>query len=142
MSQDSTKIEVRTVVKTVHDTAYIELPIIIERITTFDTLSVLENKYAKSAALVSGGALTHSLETKPFKEPVSIEKHIVTRDSIVYRDRVQEVTKEVPVEKELTWGQRVKQRSFWWLVLAVAGLLGWIFREPLGKAIKILLKLI
>ena len=48
--QDSTRVEVRTEVRTVHDTAFVELPVIVERVSTLDTASVLENKYAKSAA--------------------------------------------------------------------------------------------
>ena len=47
---DSTKVEVRTVVETVHDTAYVELPVIIEKRATLDTASTLENKYAKTEA--------------------------------------------------------------------------------------------
>lgn len=107
-STDSTKVEVRTVVETVHDTAYVELPVIVEKVTTLDTASVLENKYAKSAASVSGGVLAHSLETKPVSVPVRVEKQIVYRDSLVYRDRVQTVTKEV--EKPLTGWQQAKLR--------------------------------
>ena len=76
-STDSTKVEVRTVVETVHDTAYVELPVIVEKVATLDTASVLENKYAKSAASVSGGVLAHSLETKPVSVPVRVEKQIV-----------------------------------------------------------------
>ena len=107
-STDSTKVEVRYETKTVHDTAFVELPVIVERVATLDTASVLENKYAKSAASVSGGVLTHSLETKPVREPVSVEKQIVYRDSLVFRDRVQTVT--VEVEKKLTWWQTFKMR--------------------------------
>ena len=107
-STDSTKVEVRYETKTVHDTAYVELPVIVEKVATLDTASVLENKYAKSAASVSGGVLTHSLETKPVREPVSVEKQIVYRDSLVYRDRVQTVT--VEVEKKLTWWQSFKMK--------------------------------
>ena len=106
--QDSTRVEVRYETKTVHDTAYVELPVIVETVATLDTASVLENKYAKSAASVSGGVLTHSLETKPVREPVSVEKQIVYRDSLVYRDRVQTVT--VEVEKKLTWWQSFKMK--------------------------------
>lgn len=98
--QDSTRVEVRYETKTVHDTAFVELPVIVERVATLDTASVLENKYAKSAASVSGGVLTHSLETKPVREPVAIEKQIVYRDSLVFRDKVQTVT--VELEKKLT----------------------------------------
>ena len=107
-STDSTKVEVRYETKTVHDTAFVELPVIVERVATLDTASVLENKYAKSAASVSGGVLTHSLETKPVREPVSVEKQIVYRDSLVFCDRVQTVT--VEVEKKLTWWQTFKMR--------------------------------
>ena len=107
-STDSTKVEVRYETKTVHDTAFVELPVIVERVATLDTASVLENKYAKSAASVSGGVLTHSLETKPVREPVAVEKQIVYRDSLVFRDRVQTVT--VEVEKKLTWWQTIQMR--------------------------------
>ncbi len=107
-TKDSTKVEVRYETKTVHDTAFVELPVIVERVATLDTASVLENKYAKSAASVSGGVLTHSLETKPVREPVAIEKQIVYRDSLVFRDKVQTVT--VEVEKKLTWWQTLQMR--------------------------------
>lgn len=43
LSQDSTRVEVKTVVETVHDTAYVQLPVIVERVATLDTTSVLEN---------------------------------------------------------------------------------------------------
>ena len=108
LDQDNTKVEVKTVVERVVDTAYVELPVIVEKVATLDTASVLENKYAKSAATVSGGVLTHSLETKPVKEPVKVEKQIVYRDSLVYRDRIQTVTQEV--EKPLTGWQQAKLR--------------------------------
>ena len=108
-STDSTKVEVRYETKTVHDTAFVELPVIVERVATLDTASVLENKYAKSAASVSGGVLTHSLETKPVREPVSVEKQIVYRDSTVYRDRV--VREDVYIEKPLTGWQRLKMKA-------------------------------
>lgn len=107
-STESTKVEIRYETKTVHNTAYVELPVIVEKMATLDTASVLENKYAKSAASVSGGVLAHSLETKPVREPVSVEKQIVYRDSLVYRDKVHTVT--VEVEKKLTWWQSFKMK--------------------------------
>jgi len=106
--QDSTKVEVRTEVRTVRDTAYVKLPVLVEKVATLDTVSVLENKYAKSAASVSGGVLTHSLETKPVRRPVVVEKEIVYRDSLVFKDKVQTVT--VEVEKKLTWWQSFKMK--------------------------------
>ena len=105
---DSTKVEVRIVEKIVKDTAWFELPVIVEKVTTLDTASVLENKYAKSEASVSGGVLTHSLALKPVSEPVIVENKEIVRDSIVFRDRV--VREDIYFEKELTWWQRFRLR--------------------------------
>lgn len=106
---DSTRVEVRTITQTVHDTAYIELPVFIERNVTRDTTSTLENPYAKSEASITDGLLSHSLQTKPTRQPVKIEKEIVYRDSIVFRDRTETVT--VEVEKELTKWQSFKMKT-------------------------------
>lgn len=108
-TQDSTRVEVRTVVETVHDTAYVELPVIIERNTTKDTCSMLENPYAKSEASITDGYLTHSLQTKPAKQPVKVETKIVYRDSVVYRDRVKIET--IEVEKKLSPWQAFKIKT-------------------------------
>ena len=108
LESDNTKVEVKTVVRTVTDTAYIELPVIVEKVATLDTASVLENKYAKSEASVSGGVLHHSLQTKPVREPVSVESREIVRDSVVYRDRIQ--TRTVEVEKKLTGWQQAKMK--------------------------------
>jgi len=107
-STDSTKVEVRTETVTVHDTAYVELPVIIEKVATLDTTSTLENKFARSEASVSAGFLSHSLETKPVQLPVQVETKIVYKDSLVYRDRVQ--TQTVEVEKKLTAWQQAKMK--------------------------------
>ena len=106
---DSTKVEVRVVEKIVRDTAYIELPVIVEKVATLDTASVLENKYAKSEASVSGGVLTHSLSTKPVKEPVAVEYKEIVRDSLIYRDRIE--TQTVEVERKLTWWETLKMKA-------------------------------
>ena len=106
---DSTRVEVRTITQTVHDTAYIELPVFVERNVTKDTPSTLENPYAKSEASITDGLLSHSLQTKPTRQPVKIEKEIVYRDSIVFRDRTETVT--VEVEKELTKWQSFKMKT-------------------------------
>ena len=108
-NSESSRVEVRTEVKTVHDTAYVELPIIIENRATLDTASTLENTYAKSEAVVAAGILHHSLETKPVSVPVKVEKEIVYRDSLVYRDRVDTVT--VEVEKKLSAWQQTKMKT-------------------------------
>jgi hypothetical protein len=117
LESDNTKVEVKVVEKIVKDTAWFELPVIVEKVATLDTASVLENKYAKSEAVVSGGVLHHSLSTKPVKEPVSVESKETVRDSIVYRDRIQ--TKTVEVEKKLTWWQSLKMKTGGVTLLAI-----------------------
>ena len=117
LESDNTKVEVKVVEKNVKDTAWFELPVIVEKVATLDTASVLENKYAKSEAAVSGGVLHHSLSTKPVKEPVSVESKETVRDSIVYRDRIQ--TKAVEVEKKLTWWQSLKMKTGGVTLLAI-----------------------
>lgn len=119
---DSTKVEVRVVEKIVRDTAYVELPVIVEKVATLDTASVLENKYAKSEASVSGGVLTHSLATKPVREPVAVEYKEVVRDSIVYQDRIE--TQTVEVERKLTWWQTLKMKAGGlFLLIALIGII-------------------
>ena len=106
---DSTKVEVHTETRYVHDTAYVELPVIIEKVATLDTTSTLENTYAKSEAVVTNGILRHSLETKPVSVPVKVETKEVVRDSNVFRDRVQ--TQTIEVEKKLNWWQKLKLKA-------------------------------
>ena len=108
LESDNTKVEVKVVEKLVRDTAWFEMPVYVEKVATLDTASVLENKYAKSEAVVTGGVLHHSLQTKPVREPVSVEIKEIVRDSIVYRDRIQ--TKTVEVEKKLTPWQQAKMK--------------------------------
>ena len=105
---DSTKVEVRTETVIEKDTIFVELPRVVERVAVQDTTSHLENEYALSDARISGGVLKHSLETKPVKMPAVVDKQIVYRDSVVFRDRVQTVT--VEVEKKLTGWQQAKLR--------------------------------
>ena len=105
---DSTKVEVRTETAIEKDTVFVELPRVVERVAVQDTTSHLENEFALSDACISGGVLKHSLETKPVKMPAVVDKQIVYRDSIVFRDRVQ--TKTIEVEKKLTGWQQAKLR--------------------------------
>ena len=105
---DSTKVEVRTETVIEKDTVYVELPRVVERVAVQDTTSHLENEFALSDARISGGVLKHSLETKPVKMPAVVDKQIVYRDSVVFRDRVQ--TQTVEVEKKLTGWQQAKLR--------------------------------
>ena len=120
-------------IETIHemDTVYIEIPRIVEKVVTKDTLSVLENDYAKSEASVSDGFLSHSLESKPVQHPVEIQKEIVYRDSIVFCDRT--IVETVKVEKPLTGWQNFKMKTGGFalglLVIAIVCLVLYIVRN-------------
>ena len=107
-----TETRIETVFKT--DTVFLEVPKIVERVVTKDTVSVLENEFAKSAASVSDGLLSHSLETKPVQKPVEVQTKIVYRDSVIVQDRV--VTQIQEVEKELTGWQSFKMKMGGWFL--------------------------
>lgn len=122
-----TKIEYKD--RVVHDTAKVEIPVEVEKVVTRDTASHLENTYAKSDAVVSGGFLSHSLESKPQIIKVPVEVHVT--DTLWKESEI--VEKEVKVEKPLSWWQKAKIGAFPWLVGAVLLLLLWTFRKQLVK---------
>ena len=133
----SEKIITETRIETVYetDTVYLEVPQIVEKVLTKDTVSVLENEFAKSAASVSAGLLAHSLETKPVQKPVEVQTKIVNRDSIVYQDRV--VTETVEVPAELSGWQKFKMKTggiaLTILSLLALAAIGWIIIRTLRK---------
>jgi len=103
---EQTTVEVRTNTVYVPDTVYVQLPVVSQSVETLDTVSVLENKYAVSEASVSGNVLKHSLEVKPVKEPVAIQKEIVYRDSVVLQKV--DVDHYIEMPAELTAWQSFK----------------------------------
>ena len=105
------RVVTETRIETVYltDTVLLEIPKIVEKVVTKDTVSVLENDYAKSQAIVTDGLLAHSLETKPVQKPVEVQTKIVYRDSIIVKDNV--IVQTVEVEKELTGWQTFKMKT-------------------------------
>lgn len=125
-----TEIEYRD--RFVHDTATVEIPVEVERIVTRDTMSHLENSFAKSDAVVSQGLLSHSLESKP--QIIEVPVAVKVTDTLW---RESEKTTEIQyVEKQMTKFQRFRLDAFWWMSSLVAGLSVWTFRKPLMKLIK------
>lgn len=133
--RDSVRVEYRD--REVHDTAYFEVPIEIEKIVTRDTASCLENKWARSEASVSGGFLSHSLATKPQTVPVPVTVHVT--DTLIVEKEAQEVEVVKEVEKPLTWWQNFRLKGFWWLLAGLVGCIVWIFRKPILSFIKTIL---
>ena len=91
--RDSVRVEIRE--RPVHDTAYVDVPLIKEVNVTRDTSSHLENEYAMSDASISNGTLRHSLETRPHKiaAPVIITVH----DTLTVEKKAETIIKEVNV---------------------------------------------
>lgn len=121
--RDSIRVEVRERIIKVPDTIFVEIPSQSAERVTADSLSHLENDYAVSDAKINAdGTLFHSLATKPQQKPVPIEKEIEQKDSVVYVDRWynETVTKEVEVEKPLSWWQRTQMYGFWVALLIIA----------------------
>lgn len=118
-----TKIEYRD--REVHDTTTFEITKEIEKIVTRDTVSHLENKYGKSDATVSGGYLTHSLETKP--QIVKVPVTVTVTDTLIKEAEIKEIIKEV--DKPLSGWRKFQIGAFWWILGAVVLLLLWTFRK-------------
>ena len=115
----STRVEVVTVFE--KDTVLVEIPQIVDKVQTMDTISFLENEFAKSSAEVSDGILSHSLETKLVQKPVEIKKEIVYRDSVVFRDRT--VVETVEVEKPLSGWQQFKIKTGGYAIGMIIGMI-------------------
>ena len=122
---DSVRVETRVRREVVHDTVRVALPREAERVVVRDTASHLETSLALSdARILPDGSLDHTLTNRPATLPVAVGREVVTRDSIVWRDRVQTLT--VEVQRSLTAWQRVQMRGFW-VLIAVAVLLVRLF---------------
>lgn len=120
---ENTKVEVRTETVFQKDTAFLELPVLVEIVQTLDTMSVLENRYAKSEAVVTDGVLLHSLATKPVKEPVEVETKVVYRDSLVYVDKI--VKEIVEVTKPLSRSNKFFLEFGKWVSVILLGFSFW-----------------
>ena len=92
--KDSVRVEIRE--RTVHDTAYVEIPVIKEVNMTRDSSSHLENPYATSDAAVENGLLRHTLETRPQKIFVPVE--VPVHDTTYVHDKAEIIVKEVPAQ--------------------------------------------
>lgn len=114
---DTTSVKVVHHIEQVRDTVYVEIPQIIERNVTRDTVSHLENEYAKSDAIVDGEFLWHTLEMKPQEKAVEIIKDIEYRDTIIEKATIVEVEK--PIDKPDTWWEQTQKKGFWLMLSAL-----------------------
>lgn len=117
--REQTTVEIRSETVYVPDTVFIELPRIVEKVQTLDTVSVLENKYAKSEALVENGTLNHSLELKPLKEPAIVQKQIVYKDSIIVKEVDVDHYIEMPAELTVWQSFKIKLGGYTFVLIII-----------------------
>lgn len=99
------------------------IPDIRKEVTTQDTTSFLENDFSESTASVSGGVLTHSLNTKPREIQVEVDVPHERRDSTIYV--YQDIVKIKEVEKPLSWWQQTQINGFWLMLIAITLFILW-----------------
>lgn len=119
---DSTIVEYRD--RIVHDTVdFVPPEFFISQVST-DTLSIIENDYAKTVAVVHDGVLSHSLQSVPavIKVPVAVEVH----DTLIVKSKADTVTEYIEVEKKLTKWQSFKMDMGGIVLFASLLMLAWI----------------
>ncbi len=134
--RDSVVVEVHE--RLVRDTVSVEIPVEVEKVVTRDTVSHLENTYAKSDAEVSGGFLHHSLSSKPQVIYVPVEVAVVdtttTHSSSAVSEK--EETKVEYVEKKLSWWQKAQMHGFRCMVLFTLLYFAWKYRKKIWAWIR------
>lgn len=132
--QRDTLCTTREVIKEVlrDTTIYVTLPSDSVAVSTYDTLSVLSTKIARSTASISQGMLTHTLSNNSDYRPeivVQYKDRIVTKDSIVV------VRQDVPVEveKKLSWWQKILQKLGYIGIGAIAAAIAWLVFKAVKK---------
>ncbi len=105
---DSVRVEYRERVVFVPDTVLIEIPAQTAERTTPDSVSVLENDFAKSTARITpDGLLFHNLETKPQQIAAPIEVPVVEKElkqsHVADKSEAKTETKIEYVPRDYTW---------------------------------------
>ena len=113
--RDSIKVEYRE--RIVHDTVDFVPPEFYRSQESRDTLSVIENDYAKTTAVWHDGTLSHDLQSKPavIRVPVAVP----VRDTVIIEHEAETKIVEKEVEKKLTPWQSLKMRLGGWVMLAL-----------------------
>lgn len=130
--RDSIRVEYRE--RIVHDSVDVQLPDVLQERTTPDTVSVLQNAYARTTAVVHDGLLSHDLQTFPqiIRIPVTYPVHELStwQKNTVNRT----VTEYIEIEKKLTGWQRfwIRSGQVLWCIVMIAIIIV-IASIPLGR---------
>lgn len=122
------------------DTVTVKIPVPAEssKQVVRDSISHLETSLAFSDAWINAdGSLGHSLKNKD--SPIKADVPVPVKDTQTNKssESIKEVPVPFPVEKKIyveaplsAW-QKFRMHSFWFLAVALAGSLIYIFRKPL-----------
>lgn len=132
--KDSTRVVIRE--RLVRDSVYFEVPKIIEKTVTKDTVSHLENDYGQSDAVVSNGMLFHSLETKP--QRIYVPYEIPIHDTTTVTKYIEKSTEVVEVERNLTWWEQTQMKGFKVMIILLLAFLTVKYRKSILKLVKMI----
>ena len=124
-------------------TIYVPIPLESNQaIVELGDTSRLETSVAISTAYINEkGRICHTLENKRDKLPAVVPIHTITIKSGVSNTSTHTITKVEYKDKPLTWWQKAKIGSFWYLCGAVFILLCYVFRKPLLALLKLIFKI-
>lgn len=145
---NSDSVRVETIINTVYVPTPVELDIPQQSqstVTAADS-SHVETDLAESDAWINpDGTLGHSIKNKPGK--LKGEVYVPQTTEQTNKEAVKEREIPVPapypveVEREFTLMEQIKLAAFWYLVGAVIVSIGLLFRKPLWRAIRKVLRL-
>ena len=145
---NSDSVMIETIINTVYVPTPVELDIPKQSqstVTAADS-SHVETDFAESDAWINpDGTLGHSIKNKPGK--IKGEVYVPQTDKQTNKEAVKEREIPVPnpypveVEREFTLMEQIKLAAFWYLVGAVIVSIGLLFRKPLWRAIRKVLRL-
>lgn len=99
---DSVRVEVRQVTRLEPDTVDVPLTPSVKEVITPDTFSVLSNDFSESVVEVLDGKIRHALSVRDTVVRLKVQRQVITRDSVVYRDRLVEREVKAPLS---TWAR-------------------------------------
>lgn len=123
----------------------VDLPQQSETNVTPNDSSHVETDLAFSDAWFESGVLHHLIKNKPGElKGTALTPHTteqLNKDAVKIREVPVPEPYPVEVERELTLIEQIKLAAFWYLVGAVIVSIGYIFRKPLLKALRKIIRL-
>ncbi|MDE7180893.1 MAG: hypothetical protein K2N88_06820 [Muribaculaceae bacterium] len=125
------------------DTVIVEVPLPAESVSQVvrDSTSHVETSLAESDAWINDdGTLGHSIKNKPQKLKAEVPVPVKDTQTKNTASSIKEIPVPYPepvyVEKSLTLWQSIRLEAFWYLIVMLIIVLGWILRKPILSVIR------